>query len=38
MFQTGYGSESVPENGIPVPGFKAYLNQVFNFLKIKNII
>jgi len=36
MFQTGYGSEAVPANGIPAPGFSAYHDQVFDFLKNKN--
>jgi hypothetical protein len=35
MFQTGYCSEAVPPNGIPLPGFSAYHDQVFNFLKNK---
>jgi hypothetical protein len=35
MFQTGYGSEAVPANGIPTPGFSAYHDQVFDFLKNK---
>jgi hypothetical protein len=35
MFQTGYGSDAVPENGIPVPGFSPYHDQVFDFLKKK---
>lgn len=37
MFQTGYGSEAIPKNGIPVPGFSAYHDQVFNFLKHKEL-
>lgn len=36
MFQTGYGSDAVPANGIPAPGFSAYHDQVFDFLKNKN--
>ena len=36
MFQTGYGSEAVPANGIPAPGFSAYHDQVFDFLKNKS--
>ncbi len=36
MFQTGYGTEAVPPNGIPASGFSAYHDQVFNFLKNKN--
>lgn len=35
MFQTGYGSGAVPVNGIPVPGFSPYHDQVFDFLKNK---
>jgi hypothetical protein len=35
MFQTGYGSEAVPPNGIPAPGFSKYHDQVFEFLKHK---
>jgi hypothetical protein len=35
MFQTGYGTEAVPANGIPAPGFNAYHDQVFSFLKDK---
>ncbi|MFH0758474.1 MAG: cellulase family glycosylhydrolase [Bacteroidota bacterium] len=33
MFQTGYGSEAVPPNGIPLPGFSSYHDRVFDFLK-----
>jgi len=33
MFQTGYGSEAVPPNGIPAPGFSKYHDQVFEYLK-----
>lgn len=36
MFQTGYGSEAVPPDGIPVPGFSGYHDTVFEFLKNKN--
>ena len=36
MFQTGYGTEAVPLNGIPAPGFSSYHDQVFNFLKNKH--
>jgi len=36
MFQTGYGSDAVPANGIPAPGFSAYHDQVFDFLKNKS--
>ncbi len=36
MFQTGYGSDAIPANGIPAPGFSSYHDQVFNFLKDKN--
>jgi hypothetical protein len=35
MFQTGYGSEAVPSNGIPTPGFSKYHDVVFEFLKNK---
>jgi hypothetical protein len=35
MFQTGYGSEAIPPNGIPVPGFSNYHDEVFHFLKNK---
>jgi SAM-dependent methyltransferase len=35
MFQTGYGSEAVPPNGIPAPGFSSYHDVVFQFLKTK---
>lgn len=35
MFQTGAGSEAVPPNGIPAPGFSKYHDQVFDFLKSK---
>jgi hypothetical protein len=37
MFQTGYGTEAIPANGIPVPGFSPYHDQVFNFLKHKDL-
>jgi hypothetical protein len=36
MFQTGYGSEAVPSNGIPAPGFSSYHDQVFDFLRNKD--
>ncbi|MCC5930178.1 MAG: cellulase family glycosylhydrolase [Cyclobacteriaceae bacterium] len=36
MFQTGYGSDAVPKNGIPLPGFSNYHDQVFDFLKNKD--
>jgi hypothetical protein len=36
MFQTGYGSDAIPPNGIPAPGFSAYHDAVFDFLKEKN--
>ena len=36
MFQTGGGSAAVPPNGIPVPGFSEYHDQVFDFLKNKS--
>ena len=35
MFQTGYGNEAVPPNGIPAPGFSEYHDQVFGFLRNK---
>lgn len=35
MFQTGYGSDAVPPNGIPLPGFSNYHDRVFEFLKNK---
>ena len=35
MLQTGYGSDAIPENGIPLPGFSPYHDEVFNFLKNK---
>lgn len=36
MFQTGYGTDAIPANGIPAPGFSSYHDQVFSFLKDKN--
>jgi len=36
MFQTGYGSDAVPADGIPAPGFSPYHDQVFDFLKNKD--
>jgi len=36
MFQTGYGSDAIPESGIPLDGFSDYHDQVFNFLKHKD--
>lgn len=36
MFQTGYGSDAIPPNGIPAPGFSPYHDAVFNFLKEKD--
>ena len=36
MFQTGYGSEAIPPNGIPLPGFSSYHDEVFEFLKNKD--
>ena len=36
MFQTGYGTDAIPPNGIPLPGFSSYHDQVFQFLKNKN--
>ncbi len=35
MFQTGYGSEAIPPDGIPLPGFSDYHDRVFEFLKNK---
>jgi hypothetical protein len=35
MFQTGYGNEAIPPNGIPLPGFSDYHDTVFEFLKNK---
>jgi hypothetical protein len=35
MFQTGYGSGSVPPNGIPDPEFSPYHKQVFDFLALR---
>jgi hypothetical protein len=35
MFQTGYGTEPIPQNGIPLPGFSKYHDEVFEFLKNK---
>ena len=35
MFQTGYNSGAVPPDGIPLPGFSDYHDQVFRFLKEK---
>jgi len=35
MFQTGAGSDAVPANGIPSPGFSTYHDSVFNFLRNK---
>jgi hypothetical protein len=42
MFQTGYGTDAVPQTGIPAPGFSEYHDEVFDFLKnqkrvLKNI-
>ena len=36
MFQTDYGSDAVPPDGIPLPGFSSYHDRVFEFLKNKN--
>lgn len=36
MFQTGYGTEAVPSNAIPLPGHSSYHDQVFDFLKNKD--
>ena len=33
MFQTGYGTDAIPQNGIPDPDFSPYHRQVFDFLK-----
>ena len=35
MFQTGYGTEAIPANGIPAPGFSEYHDHVYVFLKEK---
>ena len=35
MFQTGYGSEAIPRNGIPDPDFSPYHKVVFDFLADK---
>jgi hypothetical protein len=35
MFQTGYGSDAIPPNGIPDPDFSAYHKVVFDFLADK---
>lgn len=35
MFQTGYGSEAIPSEGVPLPGFSKYHDAVFDFLKNK---
>ena len=35
MFQTGYGTEAIPANGIPAPGFSEYHDLVYDFLKEK---
>jgi hypothetical protein len=32
MFQTGYGSKSVPPHGIPDPEWSPYHRAVFEFL------
>lgn len=36
MFQTGYGTDAIPSNGIPLPGFSPYHDQVFELLKNKD--
>jgi len=36
MFQTGYGTEAVPPNGIPAPGFSEYHDRIFAFLRNKD--
>jgi hypothetical protein len=33
MFQSGYGSELTPPNGIPDPDFRAFHRQVFDWLR-----
>lgn len=35
MFQTGYGSNAIPPNGIPYPDFSPYHKAVFRFLAQK---
>lgn len=35
MFQTGYGSDAIPPNGIPLPGFSQYHDHIFEFLRYK---
>lgn len=36
MFQTGYGTPSIPPSGIPDPEFNPYHRQVFEFLKLRD--
>lgn len=36
MFQTGYGSKSVPSNGIPDPEFNSYHRTVLEFIRNKS--
>ncbi|MDD4226426.1 MAG: cellulase family glycosylhydrolase [Mariniphaga sp.] len=36
MFQTGYGTDAIPPNGIPLPGFSPYHDQVFELFKNKD--
>lgn len=36
MFQTGYGTPTVPPSGIPLPGFSHYHDKIFEFIKNKN--
>lgn len=35
MFQTGYGTPSIPPNGIPDPQFSPYHRRVFRFLAMR---
>ncbi len=36
MFQTGYGSPTVPSNGIPDPEFSPYHHAVFQFIRMRD--
>ena len=36
LFQTGYGTPSVPPSGIPDPEFSPYHRQAFDFLKLRD--
>lgn len=38
MFQTGYGSKPIPNNGIPDPEFNPYHKAVFDFLREKKYL